>query len=341
MTVESLASGPPAGWTARGHALAEWYRRAAALIPLSDRVTLLSPPILAAKFARYALSSHKREALADDPDARNPELVDLVLDLFRVLGRYYFRLEVRGVDQVPATGPALLVGNHNGAFLPADGFFAALAIRDRFGPERAMYALAHDVVFFDPMLRRFALQLGMLRAGHDGAQRVFARGGLVLVYPGSDIETFRPWSERGKIFLGGRKGFLRLAIGAGVPIVPVVSVGTHEQLIVLSRGERLARALHMRHWARTDFCPIVLSAPWGLTSGFLPYLPLPAQTTLSFGAPIAWPSLTPKDADDPVVLDRAYARVEATTQSMLDELMKGRRPLLGSRHRSVPLSRTR
>lgn len=318
-------------------AVAEWCRRAAALVPLSDRAILLSPPLLLAKFARYALSGHKREVLADDPDARNPELVDLLLDFFQVLGRYYFRLDVRGIENVPAAGAALLVGNHNGAFLPTDAFFAALAIRDHFGPTRAMYALAHDVLFFDPLLRRYALQMGILRAGRDGAHRVFAREGLVLVYPGSDVETFRPWKDRGKIRLGGRKGFLRLAIGSGVPIVPVVSAGTHEQLVVLSRGDRLARALHMHRWARTDFFPIVLSVPWGITTGFLPYLPLPAQTTLSFGAPIAWPSLTPRDAEDPERIDRAYGQVEATMQSMLDELTAGRRPFLGqSRSRPPP-----
>jgi len=312
-------------------AIVEWCRRAAALIPFSDRLVLLSPPLLLAKFALYAMSAHKREALADDPDARSPELVDLLIDLFRILGRYYFRLEVRGVDNVPAEGPALLVGNHNGAMLPADGFFAALAIRDRFGPQRAMHALAHDFLFFDPLLRRYAVQMGALRAGHEGARHVFARNGLVLVYPGSDLETFRPWRDRGKVLLGGRKGFLRLAIRAGVPIVPVVSAGTHEQLVILSRGDRLARALHMHRWARTDVCPIVLSVPWGITTGFAPYLPLPAQTTLSFGAPIAWPSLGPLDAESPAVLDRAYAQVEATMQSMLDEMTKGRRPFLGQR----------
>src|SRR5271166_4409354 len=92
-----------------GKVLLEWCQRASELVPMADRVVLLSPPILLAKFARYAMSGHKREALADDPDARNPELVDLLIDLFRILGRYYFRLQVRGVDHVPAAGPALFV----------------------------------------------------------------------------------------------------------------------------------------------------------------------------------------------------------------------------------------
>ena len=312
-------------------AIESWVRRASALMPPRDAFPLLSPPVLVEKFAKYALSFHKREVPADEPDARDPALISLLLDLARALGRFYFRLEVRGVDNVPPSGAVLLVGNHNGALVPTDGFFTALAIQDRFGAKRALYALAHDFLFYDPLLRRYAMRLGLLRAGHDSARHVFARGGLVLVYPGSDVETFRPWRERKCVILGGRKGFLRLALASGVPIVPVVSAGTHEQLIILTRGDRLARILHMHFWARTFVCPIVFALPWGITTGFVPYLPLPAQTTVAFGRPMSWPDLSPADADDPAAIDRCYAEVESTMQSMLDELYEGRRPFLGPR----------
>ena len=252
-----------------------------------------------------------------------------MMDLTRALGRYYFRLDVHGVDNVPPEGPVLLVGNHNGGFLPTDGFFTTLAIWDRFGPSRAVYALAHDFLFHNPTLRRYALKLGSLRAGHESAHRAFAAGGIVLVYPGSDLDVFRPWPQRNRVVLGGRKGFLRLALGARVPIVPVVSAGTHEQLIVLTRGDRLARLLGMHRWARSFVCPIVLAVPWGITSGFVPYFPLPAQTSIAFGAPMTWPDLTSRDAEDPATLDRCYSDVETTMQAMLDELTRGRLPFLG------------
>jgi 1-acyl-sn-glycerol-3-phosphate acyltransferase len=305
----------------------EWLRRASSLVPLRDRIELLSPPILVEKFARYALAGRKRDVAADDPDARDPELVRLMLDFFRALGRHYFRLDVRGVDNLPAEGPVLLVGNHNGALLPTDGFFTSLAVWDRFGPRRPVYALAHDFLFHDSTLRRYALRLGALRAGHESARHVFGRGGLVLVYPGSDLDVFRPWRERDRIVLGGRTGFLRLAIGARVPIVPVVSAGTHEQLVVLTRGDRLAERLRMHRWARTSVCPVVLSLPWGVTSGFVPYLPLPAQTSIAFGRPMTWPELSEGATTE--ALGRCYAEVESTMQSMLDALYAARRPLLG------------
>jgi len=311
----------------------EWIRRAHSLFSLRDAVELLAPPILLAKFARYAMSRDGREAPADDPDARDPRYVRLLLDLARALGRSYFRLEVRGVENVPAEGPVLLVGNHNGAFLPLDGFFASAALLDRYGISRVPYALAHDFLFYDARLRRYALKLGALRASHRSAGRVFDRNGVVLVYPGSDYDVFRPWRDRYRIVLAGRKGFARLALAAQVPVVPVVSVGTHEQLIVLSRGDRLAKLLHTHRWFRADVLPLVLSFPWGLTSGFLPYLPLPAQTTVAFGKPMTWPTLEPSDAANPAMLDRVYAEVESAMQAMLDELARGRRAFRGPRRR--------
>lgn len=312
--------------------LTDWIARARRLIPAQDAEILLSPPRLVARFMRFALRRSAGLAghqAADDVHARDPELVTLMCDLWRVLAKYYFRFRVEGIEHVPAHGPVLLVGNHCGGLLPSEAFFTMLAVHDHFGPERAIYALAHDFLFEDPWLRRYAGRLGALRAGHDSARHAFAAGGCVLVYPGSDLETFRPFRDRNKIILGGRKGFLKLALRERVPIVPVVTAGTHEQLIVLARGDRLARALHAHAWARTEVLPLVLSLPWGLTSGFIPYLPLPAQTTMSFGPAISWPSLAPDAADDRAIVDRCYAEVEAALQHELARISAGRRFLLG------------
>jgi hypothetical protein len=111
--------------------------------------------------------------------------------------------------------------------------------------------------------------------------------------------------------------------------VPVVSAGNHEQMIVLARGDRLARILRAHRWARTEVLPLALALPWGLTTGFLPYLPLPAQTSLAFLPAMTWPDVAPEDADDPATLERCYHDVETAMQATLDRLSRGRRFLLG------------
>ena len=322
--------------------LVDWTQRAKRLIPPEDLRVLLDPAQLVARFSRFAFArwSHRAGNIAaDDIHTRDPELVTLMLDLYRVLAKLYFRVRIDGIDNVPAKGPVLLVGNHNGGFLPSEGFYTTLAIHDRFGPRRAVYALTHDFVFEDPVLRRYAGRLGMLRAGRESARHAFADGGCVLVYPGSDLDTFRPFRDRNKVILGGRTGFVKLALEEHVPIVPVVTAGAHEQFIVLFRGDKLARLLHAHEWGRTEVLPIVLSFPWGITSGFVPYLPLPAQATIAFGPPMTWPSVSP---DDPVAVDRCYREVASRMQDMLDRLTEGRRFLrAGRNHCGVPESEVR
>jgi 1-acyl-sn-glycerol-3-phosphate acyltransferase len=309
-----------------------WVTEARRLVPAADRRVLLSPPRLVARFLGFALrraSGRAGHATADELAARDPALVTLLVELFRVLARSYFRLRVEGVAHVPAAGPVLLVGNHSGGLIPSEGFFTALAIHERFGAGRAVYALAHDFLFEDPVLQRYAARLGILRAGHASAHHAFAAGAAVLVYPGSDLDTYRPFRDRYRVVLGGRTGFLRLALREGVPIVPVVSVGNHEQMIVLSRGDGLARRLHAHAWARTEVLPIMFALPWGVTSGFVPYLPLPTQTTLAFLPPMRWPDLGPADAERPEVVARCYREVEVAMQAAMDRLARGRRFLIG------------
>jgi hypothetical protein len=109
----------------------------------------------------------------------------------------------------------------------------------------------------------------------------------------------------------------------------VVSVGTHEQWIVLTRGDALAKALHTKDWLRIEVFPIVLCVPWGLTIGIVPYLPMPAQTTVAFGPPLSWPELDPGDAENPVILQRCYDEVHAAMQREMDALAKDRTTFFG------------
>ncbi|MEZ4225176.1 MAG: lysophospholipid acyltransferase family protein [Polyangiaceae bacterium] len=313
-----------------------WRERAGSHFAPRDVPRLLSEVALAG--LRLAAARDRELGKFDGLDARDPDMVDVVLDLARVIGERYFRYRVEGVDNVPARGPALLVGSHNGGLQTFDSLLTLIAIRDRFGVERAVHPLAHDLLFQAPRLREVSEGLGILRADHEGALEAFRRGRLVLVYPGSDLDSTRPFKDRHRIELGGRTGFLKLALRASVPIVPVVSEGTHEQFIVLTRGDELARRLGIKRWFRAEAFPIVLALPWGIVPGYLPYLPLPAQTTVRFGPPIHLPQLGADATVDSHTLQECYRQVEHAMQRELDVLARGRVPFLGRPQDRRPLS---
>src|SRR5918911_3767683 len=184
---------------------------------------------------------HLRHTLdGNDIDAWDPEYIRRVLPLWRTVMGTYFRGEVRGLDNIPSEGPSLLVGNHSGGTMIADTFVFAGEFYEHFGPERRFHQLAHDIAARLPGtgLSRW----GTVAASHDNAHRAFDKGAPVLVYPGGDYETFRPSWHSDRIEFGGRKGFIKLALEQGVPVVPVVAIGGQETALFLTRGERAARA---------------------------------------------------------------------------------------------------
>jgi len=250
------------------------------------------------------------------------EALERGVELFETLARYH-RLEVRGVERIPE-GPAVLVGNHNAGLNPIDGAFLVEHYR-RHGFHDPVFVLAHDVLFRSPRMARLLESVGIVRARPGTAQKILDAGHKLLVFPGGDIENLRPFADRKRVDLAGRTGFIRLAREAKVPLVPVVSAGAHETLVVLSQGRRLAKFLHLDELFRIHSLPVMFAMPWGLMFGptcALPYLPLPAKVTVEIG-----PLLDPfADRDgEPCQLDHTYCAVEETMQQMLTALYAERR----------------
>ena len=248
---------------------------------------------------------------------------------FDKLARYH-RLEVRGIDRIPVDGPALLVGNHNGGLNPVDGLFLIHYYRT-LGYDRPVYILAHDILFRVKKMAEVLESVGIIRARKGQARELLAAGHKVLVFPGGDIESMRPFRERRKIVLAERHGFIHLALRTGAPIVPVVSAGSHETLLILSQGTRIARLMNLPRLARLNSLPLLLAFPWGLMWGptcALPYVPLPAKITVQIGEPLAVDR-----CEEPVVHERTppiYDAVQRSMQAILDDLYSERLfPILG------------
>jgi 1-acyl-sn-glycerol-3-phosphate acyltransferase len=277
----------------------------------------------ATRFVREHVSRRLEARLED----RDPDYLREVLPLFWLISTFYFRAEVRDLGNVPADRPVLLVGNHSGGNVIVDTFIFTLAFSTYFGVERPFHQLAHNLAIAYPFAGELLRKSGTMSASPEHAERALASGAPVLVYPGGDWETHRPSWEGDKIDFAGRKGFIRLALEAGVPIVPVVSIGGQETALFLSRGAGLAKALRLDRLARLKVLPISIGLPWGLNIGdFAGHIPLPAKITIEVLPPI---DLEKEFGPDPDV-DEIYAHVTAQMQEALDGLAAERRfPVIG------------
>ncbi|ORW30807.1 glycerol acyltransferase [Mycobacterium paraense] len=240
-----------------------------------------------------------------------------------VIKRWY-RAEVRNVENIPATGGALVVSNHSGGMLTPDVLIFAPAFYDRFGYERPLYTLAHYGLFIGPVdgwLRR----LGVIEANRENAAAALRSGAVVLVFPGGDYDSYRPTFSANTIDFNGRTGYVRTAVEAGVPIVPTVSIGAQETQLFLSRGNWLARKLGLTK-ARMDILPVSFGFPFGFSVIFPPNLPLPAKVVTEVLEPI---DVTARFGNDPDV-DEVDAHVRGVMESALKRLAGERRfPVLG------------
>src|SRR5947199_10169607 len=260
-----------------------------------------------------------------DLDTRDTDYIRETLPGLWMLASIYFRADVRGLHHVPKEGPILLVGNHSGGIMAPDLFVFVLAFSTYFGVERRFYQLAHNGVVASPvgqMVRRY----GTMAADPKNAELALKSGAAVLVYPGGDYEVFRPSWESGKVDFGGRKGFIRLALRLNVPIQPIVSIGSQETALFLTRGERLARLTGADRVLRLKTLPIMLGLPFGIMPAIFGHIPLPAKITVQVLPKI---DLRERYGDDPDV-DEINRDVLAAMQDVLTALQRERRlPLIG------------
>src|ERR1019366_8390750 len=272
----------------------------------------------------------RRATPAQVGSARDPAFLRAVRP---VLERFasYFRPEVRGFERLPPRGPFLVVGNHSGGQIPPDLPVLLTAWWRERGEDEPVYALFHSFFLGLPGVGPVMTRAGAVEAGPAEAEAILRGGGILIDYPGGDYEVFRPWWERNRIEFRGHLGIVRLALRTQVPVVPAVSVGAHETVIVLARGERLAKRLGLDLMFRIKVMPLVLGPPIGVVPGGIPTWPLPAKITVELCEPIDWSSrFGPEAAEDKVVVRACYEELTNTMQATLDRLAAERPfPILG------------
>jgi 1-acyl-sn-glycerol-3-phosphate acyltransferase len=258
----------------------------------------------------------------------DPEFTERVIGILRPLIRRYFRTQVFGLENIPAAGGALLVSNHSGGQFAADVPILAVEFYEHFGYDRPIHTLSHDMLFVGPIgdvLRR----TGFIRANPENAAEALRCGHLVVVFPGGEYDACRPTVWENVIDFDGRKGYVRTAIEAGVPIVPAVSIGGQENQLYLTRGTGLAKRLGpLARAVRTKIVPISFGFPFGLSvAGIIPpNFPLPTKIVTQVLEPI---DIIAEFGENPDIA-AVDAHVRKVMQRALDRLGRERRlPILG------------
>jgi len=230
----------------------------------------------------------------------------------RPIAQKWFRIEVRGVENIPTEGGALVVSNHSGT-IPVDGLMTCVSIHDHTG--RFLRPLGADLVFKTPLVSTLARKGGTTLACNEDAERMLRGGELVGVWPEGFKGIGKPYAERYKLQRFGRGGFVSAALRTQVPIIPLSVVGAEEIYPLVANLPSLARVLGL------PYLPITPLFPW---LGPLGLVPLPSKWLLEFGEPIRTDEFDPGAAEDPMLVFNVTDEVRETIQSTLYSLLMQR-----------------
>jgi 1-acyl-sn-glycerol-3-phosphate acyltransferase len=221
----------------------------------------------------------------------------------------WFRLEVRGIENIPIEGAALIAGNHSGA-IALDALMTQFAVFDRHPQHRHVHMLAADFVFEMPLISDIARAAGHRHANQDEAMKLLSEGRLVGVWPEGVAGVGKTWSKRYQLQQFGKGGFVATASAAHVPLIPVAIVGAEEAYPMIADFEPLAKLFGVPYFPITPTFPFF---------GLFGAVPLPSKWIIEFGTPIH-PTDLPSPYDEHAVLEASQA-FRMRVQNMVDKLL--------------------
>jgi 1-acyl-sn-glycerol-3-phosphate acyltransferase len=261
-----------------------------------------------------------RRMLGDsEPDESgfDPELnASVLLPLYRPLYRKWFRVRMRGLENVPASGAALVVANHSGV-IPLDALMLQTGIFDEHPAHRNIRLLSADLLSEIPLLSDLARRSGHIRADRDDAGRLLAAGELVGVFPEGFKGIGKPFRERYQLQRFGRGGFASTAMEADVPIIPCAIVGAEEIYPMIGNSKSLARLLNLPYF------PVTPLFPW---LGPVGAVPLPSNWIIEFCPPVPTDAASFNGTGPSGAVSYLADMVRDTIQDKLDELLVERGP---------------
>jgi 1-acyl-sn-glycerol-3-phosphate acyltransferase len=267
---------------------------------------LLSSEYFVKRWGRTGMRDRSEEV---DEFGLDPKFDTRLRPLFDFLYKRYFRVETRGMANVPAEGRCLIVANHSGTF-PYDGAMLKTAMRLAHPKQRDLRWLAEDFVFYLPFVGAFMNRIGAVRACQENAERLLRQDRLVGVFPEGIKGVGKLFRDRYRLQRFGRGGFIKLCLRTTTPIVPCAVIGAEESNPMLHRFEYLASAFGLPYFPVTPTFPAL--GPLGL-------IPAPTKWRIIFGEIIRFDGYGPEAQDDSLLVARLSEKVRTTVQAMLDQ----------------------
>jgi 1-acyl-sn-glycerol-3-phosphate acyltransferase len=252
-----------------------------------------------------------------DDWGRSERVFDTIEPLLDFYFRYWFRVEVEGIENVPDRDGALLVSNHSGA-LPPDAPMIMQALRHEHPRSRPVYMLGEHWFKGYPGVSMLVSKMGLVPAHPANAQRLLRdEGRLVLVFPEGAKGSRKLYWQRYRLRRFGRGGFIRTAVRAGVPIVPIAVLGAEEAMPIFAHVPLLQRLTGLIYF------PINHAFPhFGLAAALM-YMP--AKFKIRFLEPVDLGRYQPEDADDIALVQGLSEEIRGRIQTELDDLQVARR----------------
>lgn len=232
----------------------------------------------------------------------------------RALYRFWWRVDVRGIERVPGEGRVLLIANRAGSLLPYDALMLPLALALDHPSGRRAYTVLAERVTRLPIVGPLLEQAGVLPGTPSALRRVLARDDAAIAFPAPAM----PYGRRYRIGRFAQPGLLRVAIETGAPIVPVAVIGSEETQPVLARIGGI-EALGVPP------LPITTTFPW---LGLPGLVPLPTKWTIHVGEPLIVAGRYGSDTAPDVAAVRALReQVRERLQALVSEGLRRRRGL--------------
>jgi 1-acyl-sn-glycerol-3-phosphate acyltransferase len=289
------------------HRLASLERQVEEALAGAGRSARLVPPLETLVYGLLDAYGRVRRAVSGEREAA-AELIAAPIDL---LSRWWWRVDVIGIERLPARGPVLVAANRAGALLPYEAFVLARSLgRAPDGSERAT-RVAHPVVdawlLELPLAGTIASTLGAVPATADALRRALAGGDIAVTFPEGPDSIAKPVGRRYRLAPFGRAALLRVAVESAAPIVPVAVIGAEEAQPVFWRSERLGRLLGLP----------ALPVPPAI-------VPLPTKWTIHVGEPLDPP---PRGSRDRRLIRGLSARLRERLQGLVSDAVNRRRGL--------------